>query len=471
MSKRNKGGFLIDNLAIIDYANEGKAIGRFEGKVVFVDGAMPGDVVDVRVYFNKKDFAEARIINFKQKAASRITPRCKHFTYCGGCKWQHVPYSEQLLFKQRMVQDTIKFMGKVDVAEWEPIIPSENEYQYRNKLEFAFSNRRWVPNEILTVAHAQNKPALGYHIQGFWDKVLHIEECHLQKEPTNVFRNAVYDYAIAHQLSFFDTRRQDGLLRNMMIRVLRSGEIMAVMVFREQDSEHIFSLMEFLKNKFPEITSLHYTINSKRNDSMSDLDVIHYSGTSYITEYLDGLQFRISPQSFFQTNTSQAEQLYRKVKDYAALRGNECVYDLYSGTGSIAIYIAQSAGRVVGVEYVAQAIADARINAALNEIKNTDFVVSDMADALTDAFVQEHGTPDVVITDPPRAGMHPKVIEALLRLMPKRIVYVSCNPATQARDLQMLAEKYLVDKCCPVDMFPQTHHLENIALLTLRSPL
>jgi 23S rRNA (uracil1939-C5)-methyltransferase len=468
MTKRNKGGFLIDNLTITDYANEGKAIGRFEGKVVFVDGAMPGDVVDVRVYFNKKDFAEARIINFREKAPQRLQPVCRHFTYCGGCKWQHVPYHEQLQFKQRMVQDNIKFMGKVEVAQWETIIGSENEYRYRNKLEFAFSNRRWVPNEILTVAHAQNKPALGYHIQGFWDKVLHVDECHLQPEPTNAIRNAVYDYSINNNITFFDTRQQTGLLRNLMIRVLRSKEVLVLLVFKENNSEVIVPMMEFLKARFPEITSLNYTINSKRNDSLHDLQVINYSGNTFITETLDGLKFRISPQSFFQTNTSQAEQLYRKVKEYAGLTGKELVYDLYTGTGSIAIYVAHHAARVVGIEYVEPAIIDARLNAGMNNIENCTFIVSDMADALTEEFVQFHGKPDVVITDPPRAGMHPKVIDALLSLLPKRIVYVSCNPATQARDLQMLDNKYIIKKCCPVDMFPHTHHLENVALLELR---
>ncbi len=471
MTKRNKGGYLIDNLVITDYANEGKAIGRFEGKVVFVDGAMPGDVVDVRVYFNKKDFAEARIINFIEKAPQRLVPVCKHFTYCGGCKWQHVPYAEQLVFKQRMVQDNIKFMGKVEVAEWEPIIGSDYEYRYRNKLEFAFSNKRWVPNEVLTVAHAQNRPALGYHIQGFWDKVLHVDECHLQNEPTNAIRNAVFEYAVEKGLAFFDTRQQTGMLRNMMVRVLRSGEVLVLLVFKENNQDVIVSMLEFLKSRFSEITSLNYTINGKRNDSMHDLNVITYSGNPYITETLDGLKFRISPQSFFQTNTSQAERLYRKVKEYAGLSGTERVYDLYTGTGSIAIYVAQHAAHVVGVEYVEPAIIDARLNATLNEIDNCTFIVSDMADALTDDFVQLYGKPDVVITDPPRAGMHPKVIEALLSLLPKRIVYVSCNPATQARDLQMLDEKYIITKCCPVDMFPHTHHLENVALLELRDQL
>lgn len=467
MTKRNKGGFLIDNLVITDYANEGKAIGRFEGKVIFVDGAMPGDVVDVRVYFNKKDFAEARIINFREKAAQRLSPVCKHFTYCGGCKWQHVPYAEQLLFKERMVHDTIKHMGKVEVAEWEPIIGSENEYRYRNKLEFAFSNRRWVPNEILTVAHAQNKPALGYHIQGFWDKVLHVDECHLQNEPTNTIRNAVYQYATEKGLSFYDARQQQGLLRNMMLRVLRTGEVLILLTFKENTPD-ILPLLEFLKSRFPEITSLNYAINAKRNDSMSDLQVIHYSGKPYITEMLDGLQFRISPQSFFQTNTRQAEQLYRKIKEYAGLKGGELVYDLYTGTGSIAIYLARYAAKVVGVEYIEPAIIDARLNASLNNIDNCTFIVKDMADALTDEFVNQHGKPDVVITDPPRAGMHPKVVESLRSLSPEKIIYVSCNPATQARDLQMLDDKYAVVKSCPVDMFPHTHHLENVALLSLR---
>jgi 23S rRNA (uracil1939-C5)-methyltransferase len=367
-----------------------------------------------------------------------------------------------------MVQDTLKHMGKVEVEHWEPIIGSDNAYEYRNKLEFAFSNRRWVPNEVLTVAHAQNKPALGYHIQGFWDKVLHVNHCHLQAEPTNLIRNAVYDYAIANNLTFFDTRKQDGLLRNMMIRVLRSGEVLVLMIFKEKNDEAINGLMSFLKNEFPQITSLHYAINGKRNDSTFDIEVHHYSGKEYITETLDGLKFQISPQSFFQTNTSQAEQLYRKVKEYAGLSGKELVYDLYTGTGSIAIYLAQQCSHVIGIEYVPQAIADARVNASLNGIDNVSFFVSDMADALTDAFIQAHGKPDIVITDPPRAGMHPQVVAALLQLLPKRIVYVSCNPATQARDLSMLVEKYIIKKCCPVDMFPHTHHLENVALLELK---
>ena len=468
MSKRSKTGFIVDNLEITDYANEGKALGRHDGKVIFVGGAMPGDVVDVRIFYNKKDFAEGRIVNLLKPSPRRVVPRCKHFGVCGGCKWQHVPYEEQLAFKESTIKETIRRIGKVDVKEWLPIKGSENVYYYRNKLEFAFANKSWLANPMADVA-AKNQPALGYHIAGFWDKVLPIDECHLQPEPSEMIRDAVKKFATENGFVFFDEREKKGFLRNLMIRVARSGEVMVLVAFGENDLVEIERFMNFLAERFPYITSLNYVVNTKHNDTIHDLEVICLKGRDVIYESLGGLQFRVSPQSFFQTNTAQAEVLYNLVKDFADLKGDELVYDLYTGTGSIALFIAKHCKRVVGIEYVPQAIADAEVNAQLNNIDNAFFHVADIAKLIkSDDFISFNGKPDVVITDPPRAGMHPDVIESLLKLLPEKIVYVSCNPATQARDLEMLSASYDVVKACPVDMFPHTHHLENVALLVRR---
>lgn len=468
MRKRNKGGYIIDNLEITGYANEGKAIGKYEGKVVFVNGAMPGDVVDVRVFYNKKDFAEGRIVNFIRRSDRRIEPRCKHFNYCGGCKWQHVPYEEQLAFKEQSIKESFRRIGKVEFAEWLPIIGSANEFFYRNKLEFSFASKSWLPSEVLTDVHLQNQPALGYHIQGFWDKVLPIDECHLQPEPSESIRRNVYRYALEKQLRFYDLREKKGLLRNLMIRVMRSGEVLVLLVFGENDKEAISEMMNFMSSPtFPDITSLNYVINTKKNDTIHDLTVVCHKGAETVTEYLGSLKFRVSPQSFFQTNTSQAEALYQVIERFADLKGTEVVYDLYTGTGSIALFLASHCKTIIGIEYVRQAIDDAKVNASINGIGNANFFTADIADAINDEiFINKIGKPDVVITDPPRAGMHPDVVASLLKLCPQKIVYVSCNPATQARDVELLSEKYHPEKSCPVDMFPHTHHLENVVLLT-----
>jgi len=470
MGKPKKAVLIIPNLQITAYANEGKALGRHEGKVIFVPFAMPGDVVDVRVYQSKKDFAEARIVNIVTPSPTRIAPRCKHFGVCGGCKWQHVPYAEQLQFKETTIKETFRRLGKIEVAEWLPIKGSANEYYYRNKLEFAFANKSWVPTEALTDKNQMQQPALGYHLAGFWDKVLPIDECHLQPEPSESIRDAVKRFAVANDFVFFDERAKTGLLRNLMIRVARSGEVMVLVAFGEADMPRINALMDFLATTFPNITSLNYVVNPKVNDTIHDLDVVCYKGQDVIYERLGDLKFRISPQSFFQTNTAQAEVLYNVVKEFADLKGDELVYDLYTGTGSIALFLARHCKRVVGIEYVPQAIADAEENAKLNAIDNAFFHVADIAKLIkSDDFIAFNGKPDVVITDPPRAGMHPDVIESLLKLLPERIVYVSCNPATQARDLEMLSSAYDVVKGCPVDMFPHTQHLENVALLVRKA--
>jgi 23S rRNA (uracil1939-C5)-methyltransferase len=468
MKGKRKTNITIENLEILDYANEGKAIAKHEGKVIFIAGAMPGDIVDVQLIHNKKDFAEGKILSFKHKSANRVDAICKHFDHCGGCKWQHVPYEEQLKFKQRMTEETLKRIGKIDAEQWLPILGSENQFFYRNKLEFAFAQKAWVPSELMHMHDQLSKPALGYHVPLFWDKVLQIEECFLQPEPSENIRKAVLEFSKENNYEFFDARSQNGLLRNLMIRVARSREVLVLVVFKENDEEKVFALMEYLKVNFPEITSLNYVINGKKNDTIYDLEVKCYSGNKVIYEYLDDLKFQISPQSFFQTNTLQAEKLYRLIKEYADLDENDLVYDLYTGTGSIALYLARYCKKIIGIESVKQAIDDAAVNAKNNNIKNAIFYTADMSDILNSKFIEEHGKPDVVITDPPRVGMHPKVVEVLLQMLPKKIVYVSCNPATQARDLEVLKHQYKVIKSQPLDMFPNTHHLENIVLLTLK---
>lgn len=462
---------IISNLEITAYANEGKALGRDDGKAIFVVGAMPGDVMDVRVTKSKKDFAEGSILNLIKPSPNRIEPRCKHFDYCGGCKWQHVSYAEQLQFKEALIKDTLKRLGGVDVKEWLPIKGSENVFFYRNKLEFGFSNRAWVPIDAIADVERQNTPALGYHLPGFWDKVFPVEECHLQPEPSESIRKNVYRFCIDNGFSFFNEREKVGLMRNLMIRVMRTGEVLVLVAFGENDIDKINLLMEFMAGPtFPDITSLNYVVNTKVNDTVHDLPVQCFKGREVVYETLGDLKFRISPQSFFQTNTSQAEALYNIVKDFADLRGNELVYDLYTGTGSIALFLAKHCKHVVGIEYVPQAIADAHENKNINNITNADFHVADIAHTITNAdFIKANGKPDVVITDPPRAGMHPDVVKSLLTLLPEKIVYVSCNPATQARDLQAMSEAYDVVKACPVDMFPHTHHLENVALLVRKA--
>lgn len=457
---------LLERVRISDIAAEGNAIARVNNMVVFVPMLIPGDVVDIQVIRKRKKFMEGRVVRFHEYSPDRVSPRCSHFGVCGGCRWQHLPYKLQLHYKEKQIKDILSRIGKIKVPEIRSVIGSENEYFYRNKLEYTFSNHRWyTEEEINSGAVFKKENALGFHIPGLFDKVLDIDICHLQPEPTNSIRKAVRQYALDNQLEFFDLREQKGFLRNLIIRNTSSGEVMVIMVFFYEDSRKRESLLKFLVSEFPSITSLFYVINSKRNDSLNDQDPIHYYGTDHINETMDGLRFRIGPKSFAQTNTKQALNLYRTAKEFAGLTGNEIVYDLYTGTGAIANFIAGSALKVIAIEYVEEAIRDARINSALNNIHNTFFFSGDLKDILTDNFIESQGRPDIIITDPPRAGMHEEVVRTILKAAPGKIVYVSCNAATQARDILLLSDSYDVKCVQPVDMFPHTHHVENVVLL------
>ena len=458
----------LENITIESFANEGKSLTRIGGKVIFVEGAVPGDVGDVIVYRNKRDFAEARLDKLITPSTFRVPPACSHFGVCGGCQWQHMEYKQQLYYKQQSVAETLKRLGKVEAEEVIPIAGATQIYNYRNKLEFTFSNKAWVPREELGNEAMRNQPALGFHIPGLFDKVLDVKKCHLQSEPSNYIRLAVRDYAIANQLEFFDLRQQTGFLRNLIIRSTSVGELMVVLSVAQPRQVIIDGIMNMLKKTFPEITSLNYTVNTKRNDTLYDQDIICFSGKDHIVEELEGLKFRISPKSFFQTNSQQALNLYTIARQFAGLKSTDLVYDLYTGTGSIALFVSKYCKKVVGIESVPDAISDARKNADMNQISNCEFFVGDMKDALSPDFVKINGMPDVVITDPPRVGMHEEVVNNLLTMQSGKIVYVSCNPATQARDLQLLSEKYRIVKSQAVDMFPHTSHLENVVLLTLK---
>lgn len=457
---------LLEKVAITDIGAEGNAIARIDNLVVFVPMLIPGDVVDIKVVKKRKKYLEGKVIKFHEYSSDRIAPRCGHFGICGGCRWQHLPYSLQLKFKAKQVRDSLIRIGKVDMPVMNEIIGSEMEYYYRNKLEFTFSDRRWLTDsEVKTGLPLDKEPALGFHIPGYFDKVLDIKECHLQPDPSNSIRNSLRKYAIENGLSFFDLKEQKGFLRNIIIRNSLGGSVMVIVIFFHEDESARNGLLDFLLKEFPQITSLQYIINSKKNDSVGDQEVIFYHGIDHLTEDMDGLKFRIGPKSFYQTNTRQGITLYRVAKDFAGLTGGEVVYDLYTGTGTIANYLAGSAAKVIGIEYVEEAVRDARINSELNNIENTLFFSGDMKDVLSDEFILQNGRPDVIITDPPRAGMHDDVIKAMLHAAPERIVYVSCNPATQARDIQLMSDAYSVDRVQPVDMFPHTHHVENVVLL------
>jgi len=449
---------------------EGKAIGRVDDKVVFVPFAAPGDVVDVQVTKKKRSYMEGKITQFHKKSDLRVEPECEHFTVCGGCKWQHLPYAEQAKFKQKQVDDNLSRIGHIDTSGISPIIGAEKEYYYRNKLEYTFSNLAWLTefNKEMDFAD-RDMNALGFHIPGMFDRVLDINHCHLQAEPSNKIRLAVKAYATEHKLTFFDIRNQHGFLRNLIVRTASTGDIMIIVVFFHEDIEAREGLLKHLQTQFPEITSLMYIINEKKNDSITDQEVELFAGKDFMYEEMEGLKFKVGPKSFYQTNNEQAYKLYKITRDFANLTGNELVYDLYTGTGTIANFVAKNANKVIGIEYVPEAIEDAKINSDLNKITNTDYFAGDMVKVLDDLFIDTHGKPDVIITDPPRAGMHPKVVELLNRIEAKRIVYVSCNPATQARDVEILMEKYEVKAIQPVDMFPQTHHVENVILLELKS--
>jgi 23S rRNA (uracil1939-C5)-methyltransferase len=463
---RRKGLPFLEKVRITDIAAEGNALARVENMVVFVPMLIPGDVADIQVVRKRKKFIEGRVVRFHEYSSDRIEPRCSHFGICGGCKWQHLPYDKQLYYKEKQVKDNLTRIGKIELKGINPIIGSAEEYLYRNKLEFTFSNRRWyTKEEVDSGAEFKKEDALGFHIPGLFDKVLDINWCHLQPEPSNAIRKAVREYASGNNLEFFDLREQTGFLRNLVIRNSLSGNVMVIVVFFHEDEEKRKGLLDFLSSEFPQITSLMYVINSKKNDSLNDQDPILYRGDDHIFEEMEGLKFRIGPKSFYQTNTRQALELYRVTRNFAGLSGVETVYDLYTGTGTIANYVAGSAGKVIGIEYVNEAVKDAEINSGLNNIHNTYFFAGDMKDILTEDFMKLNGKPDVVITDPPRAGMHEDVVKTILKAAPDKIVYVSCNAATQARDILVLSADYEVAGVQPVDMFPHTHHVENVVLL------
>jgi len=471
MSRKRKDGVvsILQDLHIIDIAEEGKGVAKAEDLVVFVEKAVPGDVVDARVVRKKKNFAEAVIETLHTSSELRTDPFCQHFGTCGGCKWQHMQYEAQLQFKYKSVEAALQRLGKVDTSMMEPILGSAEDTYYRNKLEYTFSNKRWLNRGDMDDSADLEMNALGFHVPLRFDKILDIQHCYLQAEPSNTLRNQVRNYALRMGLSFYDLRNHTGNLRNLIIRTSSTGEVMVVVVFAYVELEQIDGLMNYLQQEFPEITSLLYIINQKKNDTIFDQEVITFAGRDHIFEEMNGLKFKIGAKSFYQTNSAQAYELYKITKEFADLKGDELVYDLYTGAGTIANFVASGVKQVVGIEYVPTAIEDAKFNSALNGIDNTIFYAGDMKDILTASFIESHGKPDVVITDPPRAGMHADVVARLLEMEAEKIVYVSCNAATQARDIALLNEKYDVVRIKPVDMFPHTQHVENVVLLKLKA--
>ncbi len=466
MAKNKKPLPLLERITITGIAAEGKAIAKVDNLVIFVPFVVPGDIVDLQLTRKKNSYAEAKAVRIHEYSPKRTEAFCEHYGICGGCKWQILPYSEQLHYKQQQVTDNLTRIGKLQLPEITPIQGSEKTTFYRNKLEYTFSHRRWMTEEeIKSGKEFDDMEALGFHIPGMFDKVLDIRKCWLQVDVSNQIRLEIKQFCKANGYTFFDLRNQHGLMRNIIIRTSTTGEIMLIVVFYEEDQTKQNALLNHIAEKFPEITSLLYIINQKANDTITDQEVLVFKGNDCIFEEMEGLKFKIGPKSFYQTNSEQAYVLYKIARDLAGLTGKELVYDLYTGTGTIANFIARQAEKVIGIEYVPEAIEDARINSEINGIQNTLFFAGDMKNVLNEAFINEHGQPDVIITDPPRAGMHDDVIDAILLAEPKRIVYVSCNPATQARDLNLLGAKYKVEKIQPVDMFPHTHHVENVVLL------
>ncbi len=469
MRKKQKNRVILENITITDYAAEGKALVRHEGKVIFVSGAVPGDVADIQLFKNKKDWAEGRVIKIIQPAPDRLIPFCRHFGICGGCKWQMLPYQKQLQYKQQEVEANFTRIGKLEIPEIMPIIGSEATARYRNKLEFTFSNKRFLTSdEINTDGVVPQQDALGYHVPRVFDKVIDIFECHLMDPVNDDIRNTIRDFAKKHLFSFYDIKEHTGWLRNIIIRYCSTGELMVNICLNYEDEGNRILLLDHLLQQVPTITTLLYTINPKWNDSIYDLVPQVYHGKGFVIEKLEDFEFIISPKSFFQTNTRQAEKLYQVTRDFAGLTGNEVVYDLYCGTGSIGIFLSHGAKKIIGVEVVEDAIEDAKKNAALNDIHHAHFFAGDVIKVCNDEFFRVNGRPDVVITDPPRAGMHEKLVVKLLEMEAPKIVYVSCNTATQARDLALLSEKYMIEKVQPVDMFPHTHHIECVVLLVLK---
>lgn len=472
MARKKKELPLLEKVTITDVAAEGKALAKVNDLVIFVPYVVPGDVVDLQIKRKKNHYAEAVAVKIHEKSPLRAQPFCQHYGVCGGCKWQCLAYEEQIRYKQKQVYDNLTRIGKVELPEFMPILGSEKTKFYRNKLEFTFSNKRWLTEEeVREDVKYDQMNAVGFHIPGAFDKVLAIEKCWLQDDISNQIRNAIRDYAYEHDYAFFNLRTQEGMLRNIMIRTSSTGELMALLqckIVEERELVKMKELLQYVADKFPQITSLLYVINNKCNDTIGDLDVEVFKGNDHIFEEMEGLRFKIGPKSFYQTNSEQAYNLYKVARDFAGLTGEELVYDLYTGTGTIANFVSRQAKKVIGIEYVPEAIEDAKVNSEINGITNTLFYAGDMKDILTQDFINEHGRPDVIITDPPRAGMHNDVIDVILFAEPKRIVYVSCNPATQARDLQLLDVKYKVMAVRPVDMFPHTHHVENVVLLEKR---
>jgi 23S rRNA (uracil1939-C5)-methyltransferase len=478
MARKKKKNTVIEKIEIENYAAEGKSLTRWEGKVVFVERTVPGDVVDVFLNKNKKDWAEGYPLVFHTYSPKRAVPFCKHFGNCGGCQWQSVPYSEQLIFKYQQVQDALQRIGKVPLPEFLPIAGCEEDRYYRNKLEYTFGSNQYIPADVFQKLKEEQEATgvlmlpsngCGFHAKGFFDKIVDIQECHLQAEPTNKVRETIRQYATDHHLSYYDVKKHIGFLRNTQLRICTTGDVMVNVIVGEDDFAKTEGLLQYLLQQVPEITTLLYTINTKWNDSLYDLEPITYSGKGYAIEKLEEFQYKIGPKSFFQTNTKQAEKLYSITRDFAELTGKETVYDLYCGTGSIGIFVSKLAKKIIGVEVIEAAIEDAKENATLNNITTAEFFAGDVIKICDDNFFTTHGRPDVIITDPPRAGMHEKLVNKILEIEASLVVYVSCNPATQARDLNLLGEKYEVTKVQPVDMFPHTHHIENVVQLKLKA--
>jgi len=464
--RKRKTNPLLENIRIIDLAAEGKAIAKVDGKVVFVPFAVPGDLVDIQVSKQRKGYMEGYVTQYHELSTSRVDPFCSHFGTCGGCKWQNLPYSMQLELKEKQVIDQLVRIGKLTLPSVSPILGSEKTRYYRNKLEFTFNSSRWLTREeVLSDSEVEQHPVLGFHVPGKFDKIFGVHECFLQPEPSNSIRLSVEKFAMEQGFSFYNIRGGEGLLRNLIIRTSSTGDVMVILSVFEDDLPKTTAVLDHIKSIFPEVTSLMYVINAKANDTINDLDIVCYHGNDFIMEEMEGIRFRIGPKSFYQTNSQQAYELYKVAREFASLSGNEMVYDLYTGTGTIANFIAGSCAKVVGVEYVPEAIADAKVNSELNGITNTHFIAGDMKDVFTESLFAEQGFPEVVIVDPPRAGMHKDVVEGIRLVRPKRIVYVSCNPATQARDIALLGSEYRVTKVQPVDMFPHTHHVENVVLI------
>ncbi len=470
MARKRKELPILENIEITAVAAEGKSLARIDDMVVFIPYGAPGDIVNVKLDRKKHSYAEGHILSLIKKSPDRVEPVCQHYGICGGCRWQHLSYGQQLEWKHRQVTDALTRIAKVKLPVIRPTLPSDNIYCYRNKMEYTFSNRKWLTFEQLNSgAEFPQRDAVGFHIPGAFDKVLDIDTCHLQDDLGNRIRNFVRQFAIDNNLTFYDLRNNTGLLRTMMIRTLTTGETMLVMSFGEDNKDSIKLVLDAVRAEFGQLTSLMYVVNQKANDTIGDLDILLHSGREYIEEEMEGLRFRIGPKSFYQTNSHQAYRLYSVARDMAGLTGDQLVYDLYTGTGTIANFIAKNARKVIGIEYVEDAIKDARINSRANGIDNTEFFAGDMKDILTDEFVAAHGRPDIMIVDPPRAGMHENVVNVILNAEPETLVYVSCNPATQARDLALLDSRYQVADVQPVDMFPHTHHVENVVKLTRKA--